>query len=142
MITLVSSPKQHLRKHMQHSVTSCNSIHIWWENVNKKKSFHFGPRILYVPRNFFSLFFIEMGVVAPAARVERVQWKLRSFNWYLGKARFAQLGIFFHTCNLGLKYVKNISSRSLKKYTNWDNLVCLSLYIFWGKCVYFSIFEW
>ena len=31
---------------------------------------------------------------------------------------------------LGPKYVKNISS--LKKYTN--RLVCLSLYIFWGKC--------
>ena len=38
-----------------------------------------------------------------------------------------------------------VSSRSLKtreKYTNWDNLVCFSLYIFWGKCVYFSILEW
>ena len=23
-----------------------------------------------------------------------------------------------------------------------ENLVLLSLYIFWGKCVYFSIFEW
>ena len=28
------------------------------------------------------------------------------------------------------------------KYTNWDNLVCLRLYIFWGEGVYFSIFEW
>ena len=27
---------------------------------------------------------------------------------------------------------KNISSRSLKKYTNWDKLSCLSLYIFEG----------
>ena len=45
----------------------------------------------------------------------------------------------------GAKYLCFFSSRSLKmreKYTNWHNLVCLSLYIFWGKCVYFSIFEW
>ena len=44
----------------------------------------------------------------------------------------------------GAEYLVYVSSRSLKmreKYTNWDNLVCLSLYIFWGKCVYFSIFK-
>ena len=39
-----------------------------------------------------------------------------------------------------------VSYRSLnmrEKYTNWDYiLVCLSAYIFWRKCVYFSIFEW
>ena len=35
--------------------------------------------------------------------------------------------------------MKTISTHSLKKYTNWDTLVCLS---FWRKCVHFSIFEW
>ena len=30
---------------------------------------------------------------------------------------------------------------SLEKCTNWDNLVCLSLYIFWGKCVYCLLFN-
>ena len=37
------------------------------------------------------------------------------------------------------------SSRSLKtreKCISFAQLVLLSLYIFWGKCVYFSIFEW
>ena len=36
------------------------------------------------------------------------------------------------------------SSRSLKtreKYIRFSQLVLLSFYIFWGKCVYFSIFE-
>ena len=45
----------------------------------------------------------------------------------------------------GREYLVFISSRSLKtreKYTISENFVCLSLYIFWGKCVYFSIFEW
>ena len=39
---------------------------------------------------------------------------------------------------LGAEYLVVVSSRSLKtreKYTNWDNLVCLSLYIFWGVYV-------
>ena len=46
---------------------------------------------------------------------------------------------------LGAEYLVFVSSRSLKTreiYTNWDNLVCLNLYIFRGKCAYFSIFEW
>ena len=47
--------------------------------------------------------------------------------------------------SFGAEYLVFVSPRSLKtreKYTNWHKLVCLSLYIFWGKCVYFSIFEW
>ena len=47
--------------------------------------------------------------------------------------------------SFGAEYLVFVSPRSLKtreKYTNWDKLVCLSLYIFWGKCVNFSIFEW
>ena len=54
--------------------------------------------------------------------------------------KYFSIGIFD-----GAEYLVFVSSRSLKKsekYTNWDNLVCLNLYIFWGKCVYFSIFEW
>ena len=51
----------------------------------------------------------------------------------------------FSTCNfLGAKYFF-FSCRSLKtreKYISFAELVLLSLYIFWGKCVYFSIFEW
>ena len=38
--------------------------------------------------------------------------------------------------DLGAEYLVFISSRSLKtreKYTNWDNLVCFSLYIFWAQ---------
>ena len=37
------------------------------------------------------------------------------------------------------------SSCSLKireKFINFAQLILLSLYIFWRKCVYFSIFEW
>ena len=43
---------------------------------------------------------------------------------------------------LGVEYLFFVSSHSLKtreKYTNWDNLVCRSLYIFWGKWVYDKI---
>jgi hypothetical protein len=42
--------------------------------------------------------------------------------------------LFFPTRVLGAEYLFFVSSRSLKtreKYTKWDNLVCLSLYIFW-----------
>ena len=50
------------------------------------------------------------------------------------------------TTKSGAKYLGffllSFPSKGEKKYTNWDNLVCLSLYIVWGKCVYFSIFEW
>ena len=45
----------------------------------------------------------------------------------------------------GAKYLVFFSSRSLKtreKYISFAKLVLLSLYIFWGMCVYFSIFEW
>ena len=38
--------------------------------------------------------------------------------------------------NYGGDYLVFVSFHSLKtreKYTNWDNLVCLSLYIFWGQ---------
>ena len=38
--------------------------------------------------------------------------------------------------DLGAEYLVFVSSRSLKmreKCTNWDNLVCLSLHIFWGQ---------
>ena len=47
--------------------------------------------------------------------------------------------------HLGAKYLVFFSSRSLKtreKYISFAQLVLLSLYIFWEKCVYFSIFEW
>ena len=45
----------------------------------------------------------------------------------------------------GAKYLGFFYSRSLKtrvKYSSFAQLVLLSLYIFWEKCVYFSIFEW
>ena len=45
---------------------------------------------------------------------------------------------------LGAKYWGFFSFRSLKtreKYISFAQLVLLSLYIFLGKCVYFSIFE-
>ena len=45
-------------------------------------------------------------------------------------------GLFFSTKAIGAEYLVFVSSRSLKtreKYTNWDNLVCLSLYIFWAQ---------
>ena len=38
-----------------------------------------------------------------------------------------------------------LPSRSLetsKKYISFSLLVLVSMYIFWGKCIYFSIFEW
>ena len=40
---------------------------------------------------------------------------------------------------LGVEYVVFVSSCSLKmrkKYTNWDKLVCLSLYIFQHSAIY------
>ena len=46
--------------------------------------------------------------------------------------------------DLGVEYLAFVSSRSFKtreKYTNWDNLVCLSLHIFWGQshlCLFFG----
>ena len=55
----------------------------------------------------------------PAEEVDKYQ-----INWYL-------CPLFHFDALYGLKYVKNISSCSLKKHTNWDNLVCLSSYIFW-----------
>ena len=59
--------------------------------------------------------------------------------------KLLMISIIFSFNPLDAEYLVFVSSRSLKtseKYSNWDNLVCLSLYIFWGKCVYFSIFEW
>ena len=50
-----------------------------------------------------------------------------------------------NTYDLGAKYLVFFSSRSLKtreKYIRFAQLVLLSLYIFWGKRVYFSILEW
>ena len=48
--------------------------------------------------------------------------------------------------SLGAKYlISFFSSLSLKtreKIISFPQLVLLSLYIFWGKCLYFSIFEW
>ena len=51
--------------------------------------------------------------------------------------------------SIALAEVRNIlffcSSHSLKtreKYISFAQLALLSLYIFWGKSVYFSIFEW
>ena len=42
------------------------------------------------------------------------------------------------TFYLGTKYLVFVSSRSVKL----KEFSFLSLYTFWGKCVYFSIFEW
>ena len=45
----------------------------------------------------------------------------------------------------GAKYLLLFSSRSPKlreKCISFVQLVLLSLYMFWGKCVYFSISEW
>ena len=39
-------------------------------------------------------------------------------------------------------YVRNIWFLSPLVLSKWENLALLSLYTFWGKCVYFSIFEW
>ena len=42
---------------------------------------------------------------------------------------------------IGAKYLVFFSSRSLKtweKFISFAQLVLLSLYIFWGKCVYFQ----
>ena len=51
-----------------------------------------------------------------------------------------------HSSISGAKYLfVCFSSRSLKtreKYISFAQLILLSLYIFWGKWVYFSIFEW
>ena len=44
----------------------------------------------------------------------------------------------------GAKYLGFFSSRSLKmreKYTNWDNLVCLSLYIFEHRAIYVYFYK-
>ena len=38
--------------------------------------------------------------------------------------------------------VRNIWFLSPLVLSKWENLSFLSLYTFWGKCVYFSIFEW
>ena len=51
-----------------------------------------------------------------------------------------QMDFFDVTVNFIIQKLKS-KHPSLKKYTNWDNLVFLSLHIFWGKCVYFSVFE-
>ena len=38
--------------------------------------------------------------------------------------------------------VRNIWFLSPLVLSNWEKLALLSLYTFWGKSVYFSIFEW
>ena len=67
---------------------------------------------------------------------DRTDINIYRYNPIGAKLKFCLLGI-----HLGAEYLVFVSSRSLKtkeKYTNWDNLVRLSLYIFWAQSyVYF-----
>ena len=64
--------------------------------------------------------------------VKEIHTKAKSFQCSLCDATFSRK----YNCK-GAKYLGFFSSRSLK--TNERKIY---LYIFWGKCVYFSIFEW
>ena len=63
----------------------------------------------------------------------------RQANIFIAFVRSLVIKIWWYTffrVYLGAEYLFFVSSRSLKtreKYTNWDNLVCLSLYIFWAQ---------
>ena len=67
-------------------------------------------------------------------------WLTKSlFSWHL------YIGTTIWLKSLRWEIFGFFSSRSLKmreRYICFAQLVLLSLYIFWEKCVYFSIFEW
>ena len=62
-----------------------------------------------------------------------ITFELNGFQRTISQWLWCGIFVFFSLL-VPSKWEKNILSLS--------QLVCLSLYIFWGKCVYFSIFEW
>ena len=46
-----------------------------------------------------------------------------------------------HYCAKYFGFFSSCSLKTREKFISFVHLVFLSLYIFWGKCVYFSIFE-
>ena len=45
-------------------------------------------------------------------------------------------------CEIFCFFSPLVPSKREKNILSLSQLVCISLYIFWGKCVYISIFEW
>ena len=133
----------------------------FWGNERRKKNVsHLGGvwSILLVPKGIFRTgrYAGSMPILITVnINVTKLLEPITNGLWKLG-ARFAvtersMLHVFSQTCSNGIDILltksRNIffASRSLKtreKYISFAPLVLLSLYIFWGTCVYFSIFEW
>ena len=74
----------------------------------------------------------ETRVIAMILFKHGMSWRIcKSFKASSGDHYGAKYLVFFSSCSL----------KTREKYISFAQLVLLSLYIFWGKCVYFSIFE-
>ena len=100
----------------------------------------FGNKIPMISRYLFFNDFLWMKkcsiILKIATYFHNYRQHMKIYQCLKSQRPVLSLKIKWSNVTLGLDYLVFVYSRSLKTreiYTNWDNLVCLSLYIFWGQ---------